>query len=160
MLGRDGIAGVIGLVGSLWFLALTRGLPQPALLPIGPGFYPRIVLIITAALSAILLAGDLLSRRRRGTRPGPTPQSLAGRNYRLVLLTFVIFAAYVALLPGLGYRVATVLFVGGLQAALQPPRGARWGFVIVVALATTLVTYYVFDGYLSVLLPRGRLTGF
>jgi hypothetical protein len=24
---------------------------------------------------------------------------------------------------------------------------------------TTLVTYYVFEGYLSVLLPRGRLTG-
>jgi hypothetical protein len=32
--------------------------------------------------------------------------------------------------------------------------------VLAVAVATTLATYYVFDLYLSVLLPRGRLTGF
>lgn len=29
-----------------------------------------------------------------------------------------------------------------------------------MALATTVVTYYAFEVYLSVLLPRGRLTGF
>jgi hypothetical protein len=51
--------------------------------------------------------------------------------------------------------------VGGLTAALDPPRGAaRWALVVAVALATTLVTYYVFEVRLSVLLPRGRLTGF
>ena len=41
MLGRDGVAGLACLAGSLWLLALTRGLPQPALVPVGPGFYPR-----------------------------------------------------------------------------------------------------------------------
>jgi hypothetical protein len=63
-------------------------------------------------------------------------------------------------MPVLGYRVATFLFVGALQATLEPPRGARWWLVLAVALLTTLVTYYVFERYLSVLLPRGRLTGF
>jgi hypothetical protein len=65
VLGRDGIAGLVCLAGSLFLLALTRGLPQPALVPIGPGFYPRIVLVATALLSALLIASDLLSRRRR-----------------------------------------------------------------------------------------------
>jgi hypothetical protein len=56
--------------------------------------------------------------------------------------------------------VATFLFVGGLQAALERPRGARWWRVLAIALVTTVATYYAFEGYLSVLLPRGRLTGF
>ena len=151
MLGRDGIAGLVCLGGSLWFLALTRGLPHPALVPIGPGFYPRILLGIMVVLSAALVVSDLLSRRRAAAAPA---------RYRLVLLAFAIFAAYVALMPMLGYRVATFLFVGALRATLEPPRGARWWLVLAVALATTLVTYYIFERYLSVLLPRGRLTGF
>ncbi len=78
-----------------------------------------------------------------------------------MLLTFVVFSVYVFLLPVLGYRAGTLLFVGVLQAVLDPPRDRRgWGAVAVVALATMLVTYYVFERYLSVLLPRGRLTGF
>ena len=151
MLCRDGIAGLVCLGGSLWFLALTRGLPQPALVPIGPGFYPRILLGVTVVLSAALVVSDLLNRRRAAAAPA---------RYRLVILAFAIFAGYVALMPVLGYRVATFLFVGALQATLEPPRGARWWLVLAVALLTTLVTYYVFERYLSVLLPRGRLTGF
>ncbi len=151
MLGRDGIAGLVCLGGSLWFLALTRGLPQPALVPIGPAFYPRILLGIMAVLSAALVISDLLNRRRAGMAPA---------RYRLVILAFLIFATYVALLPVLGYRAATFLFVAALQGVLEPPRGARWWLVLAVALLTTLVTYYVFERYLSVLLPRGRLTGF
>jgi len=152
VLSRDGVAGLVCLGGSLWFLALTRGLPTPALVPIGPAFYPRILLTITALLSAALVVSDLV-RRRGAARPAPV-------RYRLVILTFAIFGAYVAVLPSLGYRVATFLFVGGLQAALERPRGRRWGLVLAVAFVTTLATYYVFEGYLSVLLPRGRLSGF
>lgn len=161
MLGRDGIAGLICLAGSLWLLALTRGLPQPALVPIGPGFYPRIVLGLTALLAAILVAADVLgrlaaARRRRGEAPSPPPLV---RNPRLVAVTFGVFAAYVFLLPVLGYRIATFLFVVGLQVVLDPPRGRRWIRVLSVALLTAWVTHLVFEGYLSVLMPRGRLTG-
>ena len=152
MLSRDGVAGLVCFAGSLWFLALTRGLPQPSLVPVGPAFYPRILLTIMALLSAALVVSDLV-RRRGAARPAPV-------RYGLVILTFAIFGAYVAVLPSLGYRVATFLFVSGLQAALERPRGRRWGLVVAVALVTTLATYYVFEGYLSVLLPRGRLSGF
>jgi putative tricarboxylic transport membrane protein len=149
---RDGTAGLVGLAGSLLLLWVSRGLPQPALVPIGPGFYPRILLVVTAVLSAALLVADVRSPRARRQAPAV--------NYRLVVLTFAIFTAYVFLLPVLGYRVATLLFVAVLQATLDPPRGRRWWLVAAVAIATTVVTYYVFEGYLSVLLPRGRLTGF
>jgi putative tricarboxylic transport membrane protein len=164
VIGRDGIAGLVCLAGSLGLLMMLRGLPQPALVPVGPAFYPRILLGITAVLSATLVVADLVSRRRsagsvNGGRPAGSPLGYRTR-YRLVLIAFAIFGAYVYLLPVAGYRVATFLFVGGLQIALEPPRGRRWLLVLAVALATMVVTYYAFERYLSVLLPRGRLTGF
>lgn len=50
--------------------------------------------------------------------------------------------------------------MGALQATLEPPHGRRWLRVLAVTLATTVVSYSVFEVYLKVLLPRGRLTGF
>jgi putative tricarboxylic transport membrane protein len=152
-LSRDGVAGLVCLAGSLLLLWVSRALPQPALVPIGPGFYPRILLGVTAVLSAALLAADFWRRGRHPERPSG--------SYRLVLLAFGIFTVYVFLLPLVGYRVATVLFVGALQATLDPPRTARaWAVVLACALGCMLVTYYLFEAYLNVLLPRGRLTGF
>ncbi len=154
MIGRDGVAGLVCLAASLVLLAATRGLPEPALVPIGPAFYPRILLAATALFSALLVVSDLM--RRRTVAPA-RPRA----RYRLVALAFAIFTAYVVLLTPLGYRVATFLFVGGLAAVLEPPRtGRRWALVLAVALGTMLVTYWVFEVRLSVLLPRGRLTGF
>ena len=153
---RDGVAGLVCLAGSLLLLWLSIGLPQSALVPIGPAFYPRILFAVTAVLVAALIVTDLRRRHR--------PAAAKPAQYRLVVLTFAIFTGYVVLLPLLGYRLATLLFVAVLQVVIEPPtaplRGRRWGLVAAVALGTMLVTYYVFEGYLSVLLPRGRLTGF
>jgi putative tricarboxylic transport membrane protein len=149
---RDGVAGVVLLAGSLFLLWMARSLPHPPLVPVGPAFYPRILLTIIAVLSLALV----VSAARALRRPSPAPT-----RYRLVLIAFAVFTGYVFLLPWLGYRLATGLFVGVMQAVLELPRGrGGWALLAVVALGTSLVTYYVFEAYLSVLLPRGRLTGF
>ena len=68
---------------------------------------------------------------------------------------------YVVLLPVLGFRVATLLFLIAAQALLDVPQSARrWLVVLAIAIGTTAVSYIVFERYLSVLLPRGRWTGF
>ena len=153
MLSRDGVAGLVCFATAVLLWWVARGLPQPALVPIGPGFYPSLLFTVTAVLGAALVITDALARGRRVPSPPVA--------YRLVLITFAVFSAYVFLLPQLGYRVATLGFVAVLQAALETPRTARrWGLVVVMAIATTAVTYYVFEAYLNVLLPRGRLTGF
>jgi hypothetical protein len=83
------------------------------------------------------------------------------RNYRLVVIAFAIVGVYVVLLPLLGFRIATALFVGALQAALGQPRTARqWAVLAAIALGTAAVSYFVFERYLLVLLPRGAWTGF
>jgi hypothetical protein len=152
-LSRDGWTGLAVLATSLVLFVLTLGLKGSALVPVGPGFYPRIILGISALLAAMLLAQDLRGRNR----PKPLPKA----NYTLVFIVFAIFGVYVVALPLFGYRIATFVFCTALQATLEPPAKARaWVIVAVTALATTLVTYELFEGYLQVLLPRGRWTDF
>jgi hypothetical protein len=157
-IGRDGIAGLILLAISLVLLVKSFQLPSLPIVPVGPGFYPAIVLSFMAAASALLVVQDLLKRRAPAAVGAPdAPQ----RNYRLVVIAFAIVGAYVALMPLLGFRVATALFVGALQAALGRPRTARqWMVLAAIALGTAAVTYFVFERYLLVLLPRGAWTGF
>jgi putative tricarboxylic transport membrane protein len=152
----DTVAGLVSLVVSLTLFWIAGGLPKSALVPIGPDFYPRMALGATALLSAVLVIEGVVA----GLRPRE-PQAGVRPNYRLVVEAFAIVFLYVALLPGLGFRIATFLFVGVLQAVIEPPRSrVRWLTLLVVALVTTLVTYVVFERYLSVLLPRGRWTDF
>jgi hypothetical protein len=162
MLSRDGIAGLVCLAIAIWLLLLTRGMPPAVLVPIGPAFYPRVVLTILGILGAMLLAFDLIAARRRRANGAAPPAVETGppRNYLLVLATFVLFGLYILALPGLGFRISTFVFATALQVTLDWPRDPRrWALVFVVALATTLVCHLVFETYLSVLLPRGRWSG-
>lgn len=157
-MSRDGIAGLAVLAASLVLFALTLDLKDSPLVPVGPGFYPRIVLALTAALSLGLVVADLLARRKRG----PVPAAAAGKfNYTLVAISFGVFGLYAVALPWLGFRIATFLYVGGSNALLDPPRGARgWGRALTLALVTAASTWLLFERWLSVLLPRGSWTGF
>ena len=153
MFSRDGWGGLAVLAASLFLFGLTLDLKDSTLIPIGPGFYPRIVLGLTAVLSLWLLFSDW-----RFKKPAAKKETL---NYGLVALTFAVFGLYAAALPYLGFRVATALYVAATNGLLEPPRGARgWIRVVLLAVLTALLTHLVFERYLLVLLPRGRWTDF
>jgi putative tricarboxylic transport membrane protein len=146
---RDGIAGLAAFAASLVLFALTLD-------PVGPGFYPRVVLGLTALLSLGLVVSDLLRRRRK-----PEEQAKQKLNYPLVAISFGVFALYCAALPGLGFRIATFAYVVASNALLAPPRGLKgWAGTLVLGLAAAFLTWLVFERELSVLLPRGKWTGF
>ena len=152
-LSRDGWAGLAVLAASLFLFTLTLGLKDSPLVPIGPGFYPRIVLGLSAVLGAALVLIDLVTK----TQPRPLPKA----DYGAVVLPFAVFGLYVLALPSLGFRVATVGYIAATNALLDWPASAKgWLRVAAVALVATAVVYLVFEHYLSVLLPRGRWTGF
>jgi hypothetical protein len=152
-LSKDGWSGLAVLAASLFLFALTLGLKDNPLVPIGPGYYPRIVLAVTAAFALALVISDLLSVKRSKAKEA--------LNYLLVLEMFAVFGLYAGALPYLGFRISTFLYVAASNALLDIPRSAK-GFarVVVVAGITTVVVYYVFERYLTVLLPRGRWTDF
>ncbi len=158
-LGRDGIAGLIGLAISLLLLPHAFGLPRLPIVPIGPGFYPALVLVFLGVTCALLVVQDALAQRRMpaGATAAPAGPKLA---YGLVAGAFVVVAAYIALLPLLGFRIATVLFVVVFQVLLERPTTLRqWLVLAALAIGTSGVTYLAFERYLSVLLPRGAWTG-
>ena len=158
MIGRDGIAGLAVLAASLVLFALTLDLKDSPLVPIGPGFYPRFVLALTAALSLGLVVADVLSRRRQRPAPAAAATKL---NYPLVAISFGVFALYAITLPWLGFRIATFAYVVASSALLAPPRGTKgWALTLILGFVTAFVTWLVFERYLSVLLPRGRWTQF
>jgi hypothetical protein len=156
-LGRDTLTGLAVIAASLVLFWATLGLERHPLVPVGPAFYPRIVLGITAAMALLLVALDIL----RG-RAGVAPREAAPRaNYPLVAACFAIFAAYVVAMPYLGFRISTFAFLLAMPVAMERPASRRrWFAVIAVAALATLASYYVFEHYLHVLLPRGGWTGF
>jgi hypothetical protein len=104
-----------------------------------------------------LLAQDLLARRRTG----PADATAAPpRAYGLVATAFAVVAGYIALMPLIGFRLSTVLFVAAFQLVLDRPASAlSWAKLVAIAVGTSAVTYAVFEHYLLVLLPRGAWTG-
>jgi putative tricarboxylic transport membrane protein len=152
-LSKDGWGGLAVLAASLFLFGLTLSLKDNPLVPIGPGFYPRIVLGITAVFAFALVVADLFASK--------APRQAEKLNYLLVLEMFAVFGLYCGALPYLGFRVSTFLYVAASNALLDWPKGWKGGArVVAVALITTLIVYYVFERYLTVLLPRGRWTDF
>ena len=157
-LGRDGIAGLIGLAVSLILLPQALGLPKLPIVPVGPGFYPTIVLVFLALTSAVLIVQDALAQRRIAPAEAPTA-SEPPRAYGVVAAAFLIVGGYIALLPLMGFRIATVLFVVAFQYLLERPRTSQqWVVLAAIAIGTSVVAYLVFERYLLVLLPRGAWT--
>ncbi len=166
-MSRDAIAGLVVLAASLVLFALTLDLKDSPLVPVGPGFYPRIVLGLTALLSLGLVVGEFFGWPRQPSATGlrdveasPVPPA-AKPNYMLVALSFGVFGLYCAALPALGFRIATFAYVFGSSVLLSRPRSAKgWAGALVLGLATSFLTWLIFERELSVLLPRGRWTDF
>jgi putative tricarboxylic transport membrane protein len=160
-MGRDGYTGLAVLAASLALFWATLGLERHPMVPVGPGFYPRLVLGLTAFFALGLVVADVLGRRRGAAPAVGAAAATPPRNYRLVAAAFAVFAAYALALPWLGFRLATFLFLVAMPAMLERPSGGRrWVLIAVLAFVATAVVYYAFEGHLHVLLPRGRWTGF
>jgi putative tricarboxylic transport membrane protein len=152
-LSRDGWGGLAVLAASLLLFWATLGLHENPLVPIGPGFYPRIVLGVTAFFALLLVLSDLFTATK--------PRAAATARYSVVVAMFATFGLYAGALPYLGFRISTLLYIAAVNWLLQPPRAPRgWFRVAAVALLATVLVYVVFERYLLVLLPRGRWTNF
>ncbi len=150
---RDTAIG-IGLLVFCGILYWQAGLVTvPPFIPIGPSFYPRVVLVLLAGLAVWLIVEDTLKGRasaKGAKKPaGPAP------DYRRVIIGFLVFLGYVAALDLLGYLTSTFLFVLGMSWAVGPRELREMPKLLAVAAGTALVTYLVFEKYLYVFLPRG-----
>lgn len=154
-MGRDGVAGLLLLALSILLAVQTRQIPRTPFLPLGAEFFPRVLLVILAAGSLLLVALDILRHRRQGaTREGlPRFRDVP----HTIPAIFAVFAGYVFLMPILGFVLATLAFVAVAQPLLGPHRPRDLPRIGLLAAGTAVATYLIFERYLHVFLPRGVL---
>ena len=106
-LGKDGWAGLVVLIFSLVLFLLTIGLPDMPLVPVGPGFYPRIVLGLTAFLGLWLLIADYRLQQRHGAQARLSTFRWISiiSPYKAVVMHFALFADYIAAMAPFGFRL-------------------------------------------------------
>ena len=104
--------------GEPFLFALTLGLKDNPLVPIGPGFYPRIVLGVTA----VLRFGSSVGIDRSPARPGGRSEAQK-LNYLLVVEIFAIFGVYLRRAAVSRLPHFHVLSCGATNALLEGPPG-------------------------------------
>ena len=94
-----------------------------------------------------------------GAGPGEMAAPGAGtgrRDYKTVILTAILIAAYVALLAPFGFPLMSSIYLF-LQMALLAPGRERRNYVLyaVIAVATSVSAHYVFLWAFDLMLPGG-----
>lgn len=142
-------AGIAFLVGAAILLASIPYNVGSLATP-GPGFFPFSLGILTMVLSAVGLVDGTLKRKSGNKWSNPFEH----RRWVNPLILTVAVLVYGALLVPLGFLLCTVLFVAFLLR-LGYPQHCYW--VIGGALATSIISYFVFDILLKAQLPKGIL---
>ena len=127
----------------LWGAALmplgTVGAP-------GPGFFPRALGWLLALVSVGLLV--------RALRLDHAVDEAVALGHRHIALTLVALVGLALMFEYVGYVLSAALFMLVLLRAFST---LGWTRSLVAAVATALVSYYMFDRLLSVTLPAGIL---
>jgi hypothetical protein len=124
----------------------VRSLPDTP----GPPFFPWLNTAILLALSLGLLAQCVFG----AGDAAPVSADIAARRRGGLLLG--AFVAYLLVLPGLGFVVATIPFFAALMILFGERRPVA---VSAGAVAMTLFLYVLFRHGFGVFLPRGVLAG-
>lgn len=161
-LNRDTLIAVIllCLVGFFFYSSYNIRTPEfERLAPgqMGPGLWPRIILIGLMIMGVVYLFQSLIDPPPPGDKRG----GLGGwyRHYRNPIWCFAVFAIFLLLIPQLGMLIAGILFVFGLMTLLGPMdmlAVKRHGWT---TLGTVGGMWFIFACLLEVQLPKGELTG-
>ena len=144
------IAAIVLIVFAAFYGYLTSGLPDRTLpnTP-DPSFFPWVNTVLIVGLSVWLLIRGL-------RRPVEPPEAGDPAENRKVAIALGVFVAYLALMPSLGFILATAPFFAVMMVLFGEKRPALVG---VSALGATAALYVLFRHGFGVFLPRGLLAG-
>lgn len=113
--------------------------------------FPRIVILVLAALSAVLLVKSWIKPDIK--------QIFQGIKKRIIALAIMLIALWVVSIPFLGLYLASILFFNLLVWLISGERRTRsaiaFSFVMVVSIVSLF--YFVFQEILLVPFPKGIL---
>ena len=109
--------------------------------------YPKVLLIIS-----YIMTGGLLIYRIVKYKTSEVYETHIRQQWKILVAYFVLVLAYLFLLDKIGYIFDTVLF--GIVSLIMLKTKNKV-VVVLLPVILTLVIYYVFSLFLSVILPRG-----
>lgn len=147
---REGLSGLFWLVISILVCAESVRVKIGTFHNPGPGFLPFLAGGSLGVFSLILVALNLLDKRKKA-RIGDL---WGGGEWGKVVLALMFLLLYTVLLTKLGYLIGTF----GLMLFLFGTIGKTKLWIrTVAALFTTLTTYVIFNTWLGIPLPKGIL---
>jgi putative tricarboxylic transport membrane protein len=139
--------GLLLFSATLYFFIIPREMESrgAALIGLNPAFIPKLLTIILAGLSLLLIyTGRQAEEDSEGIRPFTKP----------VWLTLVFLAIYAYAMEPLGYLITTALTLAGFLYFF----GTRNKLIIgCISIAVPLILYWFFGEFMLIALPTGTL---
>lgn len=131
-------------------------LPSSMWEPLGAGSFPRLVLGVLILLNLGIIAQEL----RRGLASPRLPSGVVREwlwRHRLALGVLALFALYALVVPTLGFRLASLVFLVLAQVLLGARRLRGLAIAAVIALLFSFGIEMLFRDVFTISLPRGVL---
>ena len=147
---RSNIAVAAVLLALAGYIFLAAGtLPFGTMRVPQTAFFPRTLAVLLGIMSLILLARALAGREALGGG-----EKIETQGWIRIAVTLMTLAGFALALEHLGFLLTTFLLMISLLRAIE---AQSWRKVVVVALATALISYAIFSLLLGVPLPAGLL---
>ena len=147
---RSNIAVAAVLLALAGYIFLAAGtLPFGTMRVPQTAFFPQTLAVLLGIMSLILLARALAGREALGGG-----EKIETQGWIRIAVTLMTLAGFALALERLGFLLTTFLLMISLLRAIE---AQKWRKVVVVALATALISYAIFSLLLGVPLPAGLL---
>lgn len=110
--------------------------------------YPLVLLIISYAMTIILLVSSMMKMKNENKQ-----ETQVVEQCKIIVPYCLMIALYLFLMTKIGYILSTVVF---MLASLLYLRLKNKVVMVVLSLVMTVVLYFVFTNFLTVILPRGE----
>lgn len=135
---------VIGIVLLAFLTSLA--VQVPAIPEVSRG-YPLVLLVVSYIMSIYLLVSSVLKLKTQEVQETQVVGQL-----KIIVPYCLMIVVYLVLMEKIGYIASTVLFMAASLVYLKLKNKI---VLAVLSIAMTVILYYVFTNFLTVILPKG-----
>ena len=151
---KEILSGAFLVILSVILLFSTESFNTSSISAYGnPATVPRIILVLLAAISVMILISGILKVRKEGDTDESAKPDM---NERLpFILTFILIAVYILSVSILGYIVSTTIYLFLQIFILSCFSKKRLVLNVIIAIGTSVILFCIFRYGFDVFLPRG-----
>ncbi|MDW0116126.1 tripartite tricarboxylate transporter TctB family protein [Sporosarcina thermotolerans] len=159
---RDVQSGIFLLVVSVIMFSATLSFKKLTSTAVGPAFMPQIIAGLIALMAIAIIIQGIRSvkaeREKESSADAVVEKDPKDEvTYRPVILSFILMAVYVVVLPFVGFLITTAVYMFTQMMILSDKPERRWLLFAVVSVVSSATIYYVFRNVFYVMLPNGFL---